>query len=460
MSMQDKFQNSPVLFKPLSPTQRILWAALIILTGILIIIAAQAPVIVEYMEYGEEDPLSRFIGLSMGLLAGTLVVLQFVLAARLKFLDRIFGLNTLLKTHRITGATAAVCALLHPLFLFERLPDIGTGPISAFQWPLLVGAALLLTMWGAAAFALWRKLAGLRFHIWWLMHKLGGFTIAAMLFVHVFFVGAGVPEKAVLLPVWTAGILGYAVLFLYVKFIKPRLLAADVFVVRSSWSPGADAHAVEIVPQAGEMPAYMPGQFAFLRFLGKDVDAEEHPFTISSSPTRSDALAFTIRCDGDWTRKAATIAPGNDVMVDGPYGLFSHLVHAPKAPEILMIAGGIGVTPMLSMLRFMRDTHEKRAVILLWSLRSLDEAVYTDELDAMGQHMPSFSHAVIPTHGNTSHGATGRLDRAKLSALTEGVSKKAAVFLCGPPQMIESVRKDLRSLGFPGRRIFSEEFSL
>jgi predicted ferric reductase len=448
------------LAEPLTPAARNLRALLFIAAGLLIIIAAQAPVIVEYIEWGEEDPLSRFIGLSMGLLAGTLIVLQFVLAARLKFLDRVFGVNSLFNVHRFVGATAAVCALMHPLFLFERLPDMGTGPISSKQWTLLVGAALLISLWSAAGFSLWRKFAGLPFHLWWLMHKFGAFAMTAMLFVHVYFVGAGVLEKSILLPVWIAGLLGYLALLVYVKLIKPRRLAAAPFIVRSSWSPGSDARAVEIVSKDGTLPAYMPGQFAFLRFRGKEIGSEEHPFTISSSPTRKDALAFTIRCDGDWTQEAAAIEAGDDVIVDGPYGLFSHLVHGTKAEEILFIAGGIGVTPMLSMLRFMRDTHEKRPVTLIWSLRKLEEAVYLDELQSMKQTMPMFQLVTVASRGEGLADVVGRLDREKLEKLTENISKKAAVFLCGPPQMIESMRRDLKGLGFAGNRIHSEEFSL
>jgi predicted ferric reductase len=107
----------------------------------------------------------------------------------------------------------------------------------------------------------------------------------------------------------------------------------------------------------------------------KHVSREPHPFTLSSTPSRPGTLQFNIRASGDWTRTVAHLSEGDQARIQGPFGRFGHLFTTPDR-ELIMIAGGIGITPMLSMLRFMADHRDPRPVTLIWANRSPERVVY------------------------------------------------------------------------------------
>ncbi len=95
--------------------------------------------------------------------------------------------------------------------------------------------------------------------------------------------------------------------------------------------------------------SYSPGQFAFLRFHSDPVAAEEHPFTISSTPFGTRDIQFTIKESGDFTRTAGALRPGDTANVSGPFGVFTPARFG-ELRHLVMVAGGIGITPMLSIL--------------------------------------------------------------------------------------------------------------
>ena len=82
----------------------------------------------------------------------------------------------------------------------------------------------------------------------------------------------------------------------------------------------------------------------------RDVSSEEHPFTISSAPGDDGCLAFTVKASGDYTRALRQAVQGDRARVDGPYGRFSYVLRTQPGQPLLLIAGGVGITPMLSML--------------------------------------------------------------------------------------------------------------
>jgi predicted ferric reductase len=206
---------------------------------------------------------------------------------------------------------------------------------------------------------------------------------------------------------------------------------------------------------------YLPGQFSFVSFRAGSLPAEEHHFTLSSTPTRPDRSIFTIQCCGDFTSRIGRLRPGDTAILDGPYGLFSHCAYT-DAPsrEIIMIAGGIGITPMLSMLRYMADVEYRRTVKLIWSNKTGLDVFCGQELDAMRHKMDGLTVHHLLTAQPDYAGLKGRLDAAMLGRLLKNCSRSSRVFLCGPPAMMTSVAKNLRRLGFKAGSISTERFSL
>jgi predicted ferric reductase len=222
---------------------------------------------------------------------------------------------------------------------------------------------------------------------------------------------------------------------------------------------GADAIRLKIVSDDRQLPAYLPGQFGFLTFASDQISNEEHPFTIASSPTEPDAFEFIVRTTGDWTAQLKNLQPQDRVYLDGPYGLFSHLLISGQT-EIIMIAGGIGITPMLSMLRYMAESGDQRKLTLLWSNQSPDHIVSPDAFEKLAAQLIGLRILHVMTRAPEYNAEQGRLDRPKLKRLLADCSRSAAVLVCGPDQMMTDVYPWLVSLGFQRRMIFIERFSL
>jgi predicted ferric reductase len=410
-------------------------------------------------EYGPTAALLVTVGKIFGVLAATLVFLQFALGAKLKILDRVFGLHRLLLGHRFLGVSAAVFASLHPLLVFApKAREIGALRLEIF--PELLGAALLMGLWTGVCTGLWREFLHLRYQIWYRFHRLGMFSAVVLVTLHVLNVTEDFAEGWPLYALGAA--LGlYAALFVWAKGIKPRLLKSRMYAVTKVTPAGRDTYAIELSPEGEGVFSYAPGQFALVTFYSEALPLERHPWTISSTPTRPENLIFTIKCSGDFTAFIGRLKPGDTALVDGPYGLFSYPAHVrdPKA-ELVMVAGGVGVTPMLSMLRYLTDRGETRKITLVWSNRTEDDILCREEFEAMEAKLPNLSVHHVLTRQKEFQGTTGRLDTAMLKELLSGCSRDAAVFVCGPPPMMDVVCKGLKGIGFPARRIHTERFSI
>ncbi len=253
----------------------------------------------------------------------------------------------------------------------------------------------------------------------------------------------------------------YAMLFGWAKGIKPRLLKGRKYKVTKVTIAGRDTHTIELSPEDGNVFAYAPGQFAFVTFRSEAVPRERHPWTISSTPTRPRSLIFTIKNSGDFTALVGQLKPGDTADIDGPYGRFSYLAYAPDPKrELVMVAGGVGITPMLSMLRHLSDRGERRKVTLIWSNRTEADILCRDELESIQAKLESLTVRHVLTRQKDYKGPSGRLDKTMLSDLLSGCSRDASVFVCGPPPMMDAVCKSLKEVGFSSRHIHTERFSI
>jgi predicted ferric reductase len=395
-------------------------------------------------------------GKIIGIIAATLLLLQLSLSSRIKLLDNIFALNRLYLFHRVNAVVVAVLAVVHPLLVFAP-EDISSIPVELKYWPEVLGAFLLLLIWLITASGLWRLFLDFSFHRWWLFHRIAAFAAVVMLIFHVLSGSetfeSGLPRLIVFL---TASI--YAIVFGWVK-IKPLLIRNRPYSVTNVKKAGQDTYAVEVTPQRGSIFKYVPGQFAFISFKSENLSSEEHPFTISSTPSQPQSLQFLIRCSGDWTGLIGCLKSGDTAYIDGPYGRFSYLFINSHS-EYVMIAGGIGITPMLSMLRYMADVDETGQVTLIWSNRTREDIVFADEFADLEQRLQGLRVHHIFTRQPDSSGIRGRLNKDKLDSLLSGCNRQVPVFICGPPLMMDEVRKGLIKTGFSPALIHTEEFSL
>ncbi|HUV38654.1 MAG TPA: FAD-binding oxidoreductase, partial [Planctomycetota bacterium] len=202
--------------------------------------------------------------------------------------------------------------------------------------------------------------------------------------------------------------------------------------------------------------AHAPGQFVFLTLRRKGRKSEEHPFTISSSPAADGAFTVTVKKSGVFTNTIDRTAAGDGALVEGPFGRFSY-VHT-DAQEFLFIAGGVGITPIMSMLRTLRDTGDARPAVLIFANKTGRDILFRDELSKLPANVQVVH--VLSQAPDDWRGPTGYVTAEVLTEHAGAMLKSAEVYLCGPPPMMDAVTVSLRSLGVPNRRIHTERFAL
>jgi predicted ferric reductase len=393
-------------------------------------------------------------GKMLGIFAGLLLLFQLLLAGRIKLLDRLFSLPRLICQHRYHAWTIALMALLHPVCV--SIPeDRLLIPLEMRYWPEWIGVLLLGLILLQFVTSQWRKRLKIAFPAWMRFHRIAGLLTVMLLITHVLYVSEtfeadGLPRTAVLI---AAGL--FLLMLLWVR--ASWFLGSHAFTVDRVKLMGTDCTCIEVKPSDSSVFGYAPGQFAFVSFKSKQVTREPHPFTLSSTPSRPGKLQFTIRASGDWTRTVANLSKGDQARIQGPFGRFGHLFTTPGR-EILMIAGGIGITPMLSMLRFMADHRDPRPVTLIWTNRSAEKVVYAREMEVLSERLAGLRRVSVFTSDTKTGKRSKRLDRESLEPLVGHNSPDSAVYICGPPKMMAQVKADLKSLGFPARSIYTEVF--
>jgi predicted ferric reductase len=409
------------------------------------------------------SPRDRFaynLGRCFALLAFVIIVLQFALAARLKWIERPFGLNLTFPFHRRMGVFAGILLVCHPILMVAG----GGGLKLAFDgaWYIWVGKCTLLLLLVNVGLSVCRQRLGVAFEKWRCWHDLLGPSILVLAFIHSWnaSIDTTIPFMRGL---WVAFLAGAAVLFAYHRFYTPwRLRQAPYTVQEVDWEAN-NVLTVTLAPPAGQARFdFVPGQFQFVTFLASQgLPVEEHHFTIASSPTQTGVHASTIKASGDFTALIGQVKPGDPVAVQAPFGRFSYLYH-PQARDLVFIAGGIGITPLMSNLRHMRDTGADRRVLVIYANKTEADIVFQGELDRMaGQDKPQVEVVHILTQpGSDWRGETGRLDREKLRRLGGDRLAGSTFFLCCPPAMLHSLLPMLQGLGVAMERLTYEYFSL
>ena len=407
------------------------------------------------------DGLSPLASLTLylTLLGFPILVLQPVLAARLKFLDRIFGLNVIYLFHQMMGMLAGLVlvsgfALL--LMANARQPALFTMPGLLFMGAATVAVLALIVT------SLLREGLHLSFERWRRLHNVLALSTLGLSFVAGLnlAIAFGSPLMVIL---WLALLVLGTSAYVFHKILWPHFRHRHLFEIIAVKQETYNVWTLELTPPPG-VPRFnfLPGQFQFLTFLGShDLPVEEHPFTISSSPAQKGVHSSSIKESGDFTANIGKAMPGDKVAVQAPFGRFSYALY-PDEKDLVFIAGGIGITPSISMLRHMRDVGSDINVLLLYANRSERDIAFKAELDEIASGTASrlkIIH-VLSQADESWRGEKGHIDQALLTRYLEGKAGDKSFYVCGPPPMMTKIIATLIGLGAVSKRVRSERFAL
>ena len=249
------------------------------------------------------------------------------------------------------------------------------------------------------------------------------------------------------------------VFYVYHQIIRRVQLKNSAYSVIENRIENKSTHSLHLRPIKGKGLDYQPGQFALIRVRNQQITPEPHPFTIASSPTQ-DHLEFVIKSSGDYTSQLDRIQAGDKVWVDGPFGVFSHH-HYPTEENLVFIAGGIGITPFLSMLRSLQVEEPDKKVILLWGCRFQDDLILPEVFQQLEANMPNFKWYPVLSDEPEFTGETGFFNAEKLNrlAVNEVNLETTGFYTCGPGIMMKIVDEALQELGVEKSRIHYEKFA-
>jgi predicted ferric reductase len=388
-------------------------------------------------------------------LAGTVAfALNLVLGARLRPVEALFGgLERMYRAHRLNGQIAFLLLLGHVAFILASRATISTSTAldllrPSAGWTVFAGVLAFAGMVVAIVLTLFVRMGHELF-----VYVQRSFGIVFLGATYHVFTTEGAREDSQALNLYMASLatLGVAAFFY-------RSVLGNLLVRRRAYRVAAvnrlDNNVTEVVMEPRDRPlVHAPGQFLFVNF--REPFSEQfppflrnqfHPFSITSAADES-RLRITVKAVGDYTRALRTLQPGAAAVVEGPYGSFSSR-DLPNDRQI-WIAGGIGVTPFLSMARSF-DGREGPAVDFYYCVEHESEAHFLDEIRAIARER--FRVVLVPRDRE------GFLTAERLTAESEDLAS-ADVLICGPPAMIESLRSQLKARGVPRSQIHAEEFS-
>lgn len=208
---------------------------------------------------------------------------------------------------------------------------------------------------------------------------------------------------------------------------------------------------------------YQPGQYAALSFKNHARPTPARCFSMTSSPRDMGWLQFAMRVKGDYTSTAARhIHPGDEVTVEGPFGGF--IMRPYRDQMAVLLAGGIGITPFMSMARYAASFQLSTDILLVYSCKTQDDIPFVAELTALEQQNPRFHVLFVIGDGPVDrlagrYVARGRITGELLDNVLGRYYQGRTYFICGPLPFMESLEHNLRSRGVPKRRIMTESFS-
>lgn len=205
----------------------------------------------------------------------------------------------------------------------------------------------------------------------------------------------------------------------------------------------------------GEIPRFTPGQYLTVRLPGFE-PAEGKSYSISSAP-HDPLLTLTIKEMGAFSRALLACEVGETLTTSTPYGFF--YPDTPLAPHLIFIAGGVGITPCISMIRSLLHTTPDTHITLLYGNRTEADIIFKDALATLASTHPTFSiHHFLTREDlvetDTTH--QGRITEATLAKFTE--TPEADYFLCGSMDFTKSIWSHLRALHIPQTKIYTEGF--
>jgi len=392
------------------------------------------------------SPLLFFSQL-FSLLGSVLLCLSFVLGSRARILEKIFGgLDKVIKLHHIVGGVSFVLLINHPILLaVEALPNYSLASKYLFLSSIFEYNVGVVALYGMIILLLLTLVIKLPYDLWLKTHD----TFGIVLFfacLHIFFITSDV-SRYIPLRIWMFVNLGVGMFFYIYKVFLYKWFGPRYEYTIEKINENADIIELYLKP-VGESINFLPGQFAFISFE-KDGFEESHPFSFSSSPNDS-VVRFSVKIFGDYTARLRQLSPGTKCLIWGAYGRFYYNFFGNK--DVVCIAGGIGITPFVSLIRYEENHVLPRKISLFYSAKNESLAIYHNYFIDVQSRLQNFKY--FPNFD-------AQKPRLSSQSIIQDIGDlhNKLFYICGPTGMMHGLSADLQNSGVKSSDIIFEDFN-
>ena len=438
-----------------------------------------------WLAEGEVEGFWRRLSNGLAMVAFALLAVQFLLSGRIQAITGRVGIDVIMHFHQLAAKVITVALLIHPvLYVIPVMLDdpsaagsrlIGMFGADAYASGVLAWAILL----ALTATAILRNWLPVPYEAWRLSHGLGACALAMSGLHHATSVGSysAVITMAQLWIVLVALTLGVIV---YHYVVKPWQLSQRPYYVSRVTQLAEGQWGVTLWPAKLQpigiftrgLPAritkpipFEAGQFAWITIGVTPFILSDHPLSIASAPADRPRFRFVIKEMGDFTKLIGQIPVGTRAYIDGPYGTFTlsraeaALPRGQAARGLAFIACGVGVAPILSLLRDRKAAGDKRPMRLLYGNRAASQIVAREELAVMETECDFRVRHVVSEPPIDWAGGVGVLDAATVAQWIDWPDAAEWIyFVCGPKPMLDQVERALIAKGVAPARIITERF--
>jgi predicted ferric reductase len=396
------------------------------------------------------------LGRVTGLLGTYLALVQILLLSRLPPLEARIGFDRLTVWHRRNGKLCITLIVIHAVLItigyagsdqitipheFSRLLSSYPGMVTA-----TIGTGLMIAIVVASLVIVRRRLP---YEAWYGLH----FTIygaIALGYLHQIPTGNEFTANTSQADYWIALYCLTLALLVVFRLARPALLAARHRLrVAEVVSEGPGVVSIRVTGRELERLGGRGGQFMLWRFLSAGRWWQSHPFSLSAPPD-GHSLRLTVKDVGGFSGGLASLRPGTRVLTEGPFGRFT--AELATRPRALLIAGGIGITPLRCLFEELPAGTE-----LIYRVVREQDLVLRAELDRIAAERDGRVHHIVGDHRDPQ--GPRLLSAHHLSELVPDLAERE-VYVCGPAAMMDVVTASLKAAGVPPRHVHTERFAL
>ncbi len=381
------------------------------------------------------------IGQTCGMIGFIFLTLLIFSGDTARFWNRYIGLDKIIKFQRKFSYFVMFFVFFHPVFFM-----LSTGTYKGFiipdfaYTPLAIGIIAFYILVGVMiASALYKRIS---YQVWQYIHVVTYILFFFALF-HAVLWGSETAEN---MPIYIIATLLITIGIIYRTRYKIITARTTKFFVKDVKMETSDTFTLTV---KGNKP-FKAGQFCFLR-LNKNKLHARHPFTISSIP--GDDLSFTIKLAGRFTQTAKDLKEGDEIFIDGPFGNFT-----PKPEkDLVFIAGGVGITPFMSIIRDHLKNNIKQNITLIYGSRSQSDIIFREELDNINTEWFKKVYMLNDISNLTIQCEQGYISKDIIKKYVNNPND-SLYYICGPERMKDSSKKVLNDIGVKYKNIFIEDF--